>query len=263
MEYAMGIATLAQSLRDVGSGSLPLIVIVPANGAFYGAHANEDCCTQSATEGGADAPVVLTAEVSALLRASNARVICVPRYIVEGFSVEEQAGLPRLGTEVWAKLWLWTFTEWDTIIYADADTLFLQPLSRILRHPSLSPRSMLAGDLVAFGEYSQGSVLVIRPSLATFAALRTLLQPTRPGPLLSFPHAEQDGLNLFFASAKHRLPAEWLCASTLSTRCVAVDFAGGTKPWQRGSGGEKEEGGGRSAAHALWQHTWARARARA
>jgi hypothetical protein len=246
-QYARGIAALAQSLRETSGDSMfEIVVIVPVLSLR-----NIDSTDNNSIQMGSG--MYFTAEVRALLAVANATPILVPRALMFTNTTDAEVGLPRLGARVWSKLYLWTLTQFDVIVYVDADSIFLQPLSLILS--VVESARMEPGDLAAVGEYSQGSLLVIRPSLACFAAMKMTLQLGRRslGPGLSFPLAEQDYLNMFFASAKHVIDSTWLCGvkefligtHTATEPCVVYDFSG-QKPWQFPDGDAPQ-----------WERLWA------
>lgn len=95
------------------------------------------------------------------------------------------------------KLRAWELTEFDKIVFMDADTVAIRPLERLFDYPAFSAAPNLYAQLDDFHRINSG-VLVIEPSQATFEKMLTALDA--PGAF--WPRTDQTFLESYFGSVQ-------------------------------------------------------------
>lgn len=113
----------------------------------------------------------------------------------------KQLLFPRFGS-VFAKLRAWELTEFDKMVWLDADTVVLHNVDELFTRPEISA----APDFLVPDQFNSG-VMVLEPSHATFARMMDALAATQ-----SYDGGDQGFLNDFFGdwyagSGDHRLPS--------------------------------------------------------
>jgi alpha-N-acetylglucosamine transferase len=143
---------------------------------------------------------------------------------------------PRFHTPLdnFAKLRLWQMTEYERIVFLDADTLVLKNIDRLFGWPEFSAAPNVYENLADFRRLNSG-VFVARPDEATFTAMLEMLD--RPGAfwrrtdqtfLESF-FPEWHGLPVFFNMLQYvwfNLPDLW------DWKSIAVLHYQYEKPWE-------------------------------
>ncbi len=129
----------------------------------------------------------------------------------QGWSVREVAPLPAPNDGkdvlfprfdgVFTKLRAWELTDFDKVVFLDADTLVLQNVDDLFERPEITG----APDFLMPDRFNSG-VMVLEPSAATFRRMVRALETTA-----SYDGGDQGFLNSFFAGwyampIEHRLP---------------------------------------------------------
>jgi hypothetical protein len=109
--YLPGLVVLARSLIDAGSGGLPLVVIIPTN-----------------------RPRVQDAVAGLIARLPNIKIVTKPPLPFPSSSF-----LRRFGSDVWLKLYCWTLTSYERVLYLDADEMVLSSLEHLFLAVDLAP----------------------------------------------------------------------------------------------------------------------------
>jgi alpha-N-acetylglucosamine transferase len=99
-----------------------------------------------------------------------------------------------------AKLRLWQLTDYDRVVFLDADTLVLRNIDRLFRYPEFSAAPNVYESLRDFTRLNSG-VFVGQPSEATFAAMLSRLDQ----PEAFWPRTDQTFLQSYFPQW-HGLP---------------------------------------------------------
>jgi hypothetical protein len=134
-DYLPGLLVLAASLRAVGAKH-PLITLVPIND-----HKAFDADSGAASSGGAG--LAVSGATAAALASQGVEIVPVAWLnLGAGFA------LPGLGSGIWLKLHLWTLTQFQRIVYLDADTFVLRNVDELfaLRQKE-PPRAFPSGAL--------------------------------------------------------------------------------------------------------------------
>lgn len=148
---------------------------------------------------------MVTADVPERCRAALARA---------GFSLREVAPIanphpagdhlyPRFAS-VLTKLRAWELTEFDKVVFLDADTIVLHNIDDLFERPAFAA----APDFFVPDQFNSGA-MVLAPSRETFAGMLEVLASTP-----SYDGGDQGFLNRFFSNwytlpSAHRLPAEY------------------------------------------------------
>lgn len=146
-------------------------------------------------------------------------------------------GRPELDVSV-TKIYAWTLP-YDQVVYLDADTLPLKPLSDLDAEIDLG--SIAAAPDVGWPDIFNSGVFACRPDTATFEGLKDLIKTST-----SFDGSDQGLLNEFFAQAWNRLPFVYnvtLSASyqyepayrRFKSDIRVLHFIGKNKPWKPAS----------------------------
>ncbi|OQP86329.1 glycosyl transferase [Rhizobium rhizosphaerae] len=186
-DYAMGATALLHSLRQTGT---PADLVVLHTGGV---------------EPGALTP----------LAALGAQLIaCDHLPLSDGFNARHARGalhgaapftkgrkpLFHSPLDNFCKLRLWQLTEYESVIFLDADTLVLKPIDRFFAYPEFSAAPNVYQSLADFHRLNSG-VFVARPSDATFARMLARLDQ----PDAFWPRTDQTFLQSFFPDW-HGLP---------------------------------------------------------
>ncbi|TPW32696.1 glycosyltransferase [Pararhizobium mangrovi] len=99
-----------------------------------------------------------------------------------------------------AKLRLWELTEYERVVFLDADTLVLKTIDKLFAYPEFSAAPNVYESLVDFHRLNSG-VFVARPSNATYAAMLEALD----APDAFWPRTDQTFLQTYFPDW-HGLP---------------------------------------------------------
>ena len=134
--------------------------------------------------------LLVTADVSQDARA---------RLAGQGWLIREVEGIPNPHPEkgllfarfgnVFTKLQAWNLTEFDKLVFLDADTIALQNVDELFERPSFA-----AGPDYFVPDRFNSGVMVLDPSTATYEAMRTALRGSA-----SYDGGDQGFLNEFFA----------------------------------------------------------------
>lgn len=188
--YVEGVVTLAQSLRDVGSTQL-LVVLV-------GCHLNRTL-------------MVSPSMVEWMVQQPNTHVVAVE----ELPTLAPASRMPRLGSELWMKLRLWQLTKYRCLAFLDADSLVLTNIDHLLL--LCNPNALAAlrvfpasssgdGDGGSGGDGSSGGNSSCGSGVGT--------------PLLEAVLTPEKWLNFTFAGVS-TIPSEYRNAHTISGMFVA------------------------------------------
>ncbi|MFI6663142.1 glycosyltransferase family 8 protein [Streptomyces sp. NPDC050523] len=201
--FLPGVRALAASLRDVGSRHRLLVMVPP----------DLDQDTRRALEHSGCA----VHEVERLMPTDR------PDYAAERF------------TEVWTKLQVFGLTEYERVVFLDADMLLLRRMDELF-DPPLTPDTPLAAvpacqcnpNRVAtypdhwttqncpynnpHPSYFNSGLLVLQPEATTLDALRTRM---KDDDCATFAFADQDLLNQHFAGRWRPLPYTYNALKTL------------------------------------------------
>ncbi|KAK4538356.1 hypothetical protein CDCA_CDCA17G4381 [Cyanidium caldarium] len=141
----------------------------------------------------------------------------------------------RPGTEweraTFDKIRLWEFTEFDKLLFIDADAVAIAPLDELFHYDELTAAKS------GFGLFNSG-VMLLRPDRDTFAALKNCLlreewrAEYRRG--YPFPYGDQPLLNYFFQDAFEEVPAIYntTCQRNVHPRHTRIiHYNGPIKPW--------------------------------
>jgi glycogenin glucosyltransferase len=123
---------------------------------------------------------------------------------VEKISGIENDNLKAIGRpdlhDTLTKLQLWSQTQFDRILFIDADTLVLSNLDHLFDLPS-SVELAAAPDL-GFSDCFNSGVMLLKPSSSTFSELRQFASRTA-----SFDGGDQGLLNIFFGDGSRHHPS--------------------------------------------------------
>jgi alpha-N-acetylglucosamine transferase len=154
-DYALGALALARSLKAVGARA-PLLVLAPRDVDGLEALAREGCRIEP----------VATLPLSEAFRQRHDRDALHRR---SPFEKGEKPAFHR-PLDNFCKLRLWQLTEFERIVFLDADTLVVKNIDRLLTYPEFSAAPNLYETLADFRRLNSG-VFVARPDEATFAAM--------------------------------------------------------------------------------------------
>ena len=133
-----------------------------------------------------------------------------------------------------AKLRLWQLTQYERVVFLDADTLVLRSIDRLFGYPELSAAPNVYESLADFRRLNSG-VFVARPSAATFVDMLTRLDspdafwPRTDQTFLQGYFPQWHGLPVFFNMLQYvwfALPELWDWAS------ISVIHYQYEKPWE-------------------------------
>jgi UDP-sulfoquinovose synthase len=136
-----------------------------------------------------------------------------------------------------SKLFLWALTDYERVVYLDADTVVLGPIERLFELPGFAAAHNLHVRWDQLNRINSG-VLVLEPSLATLRAMfRTLLDPAS---MVTYHRTDQTFLEMFWAGRTHAIDRTYNALQYLYvTAPTAWDWAGVKvahfimqKPWQ-------------------------------
>ncbi|KAH7463993.1 hypothetical protein FOMA001_g17969 [Fusarium oxysporum f. sp. matthiolae] len=171
-EYVIAALVLAQSLKNTKT-TIPLCVLI----------VESEITERSKTE---------------LHRAFD-QVIPVEKISGIGNDNLKAIGRPDLHDTL-TKLQLWSQTQFDRILFLDADTLVLSNLEHLFDLPS-SVELAAAPDL-GFSDCFNSGVMLLKPSSSTFSELRQFASKTA-----SFDGGDQGLLNIFFGDGSRHHPS--------------------------------------------------------
>ncbi len=219
-DYATGAAALIRSVR--ATGTVADIVVLHTGGVGAGD------VVQLAALG---ARMVATD----LLPTSAAFNLAHARDRLHATAPFTKGGKPPFHTPLdnFAKLRLWQLTEYERVVFLDADTLMVRNCDKLFGYPEFCAAPNVYESLADFHRMNAG-VFVARPSDATFAAMLAALD--RPG--VFWRRTDQTFLESFFPDW-HGLPVTfnmlqyvWFAMPALwdwgSVRIVHYQYE---KPW--------------------------------
>lgn len=226
-EYTLGAAVLAHS-------------VARHSPALVGA------ATAAAASAAAAAVVVLVPDgthlsdaAAAVLRRSGCRLRRTPRAlsddewaaVCERRAAARQSLYPaRWERSTFDKLALWTLTEFDKVLYLDADTVAVQDVRGAFEYDELA--AVLPDNVTRFNS----GVMVLRPSRATYDKLREALLhehwreawPER----YPFPYGDQPLLQYFFAERFRAMDTAYNRTAKMPVRGArVVHYNAPIKPW--------------------------------
>jgi alpha-N-acetylglucosamine transferase len=219
-DYATGAAALIRSVRATGTGA-DIVVL------YTGGVAGADVARRAAL----GARMVATD----LLPTSEAFNLAHARDRLHGAAPFNKGGKPGFHTPLdnFAKLRLWQLTEYERVVFLDADTLMVRNCDKLFGYPEFCAAPNVYESLADFHRMNSG-VFVARPDEATFAAMLAALD--RPGAF--WRRTDQTFLQDFFPDW-HGLPVTynmlqyvWVAMPALwdwgSVRIVHYQYE---KPW--------------------------------
>lgn len=239
-------------VADRGPGSRCAYVTLVTN-ADYATGAAALIRSITATGTGADIVVLHTGGVSvsdtAHLRTLGARIVAIDllptsdafnlahgRDRLHGVAPFTKGGKPPFHTPLdnFAKLRLWQLTEYERVVFLDADTLMLRNCDKLFGYPEFCAAPNVYESVADFHRMNSG-VFVARPSEATFAAMLAALDV----PDAFWRRTDQTFLQSFFPDW-HGLPVTfnmlqyvWFTMPALwdwrSVRIVHYQYE---KPWE-------------------------------
>ncbi|KAI3572909.1 family 8 glycosyl transferase [Fusarium oxysporum f. sp. albedinis] len=171
-EYVLAALVLAQSLKNTKT-TIPLCVLI----------VESEVTERSKTE---------------LHRAFD-QIIPVEKISGIGNDNLKAIGRPDLHDTL-TKLQLWSQTQFDRILFLDADTLVLSNLDHLFDLPS-SVELAAAPDL-GFSDCFNSGVMLLKPCSSTFSELRQFASKTA-----SFDGGDQGLLNIFFGDGSRHHPS--------------------------------------------------------
>jgi glycogenin glucosyltransferase len=125
------------------------------------------------------------------------------------------------------KLNLWTLTQYERILYLDADTLVLSNLDHVFSLPQSI--DFAASPELGFPDCFNSGVMLLRPSTATFAELKKLADEVE-----SFDGGDQGLLNIYFGDGTYGHPMKPLLATdTEAGRTVGTHAERTAHTWYR------------------------------
>eukprot|EP00485_Elphidium_margaritaceum_P012616 CAMPEP_0202695360 /NCGR_PEP_ID=MMETSP1385-20130828/8967_1 /ASSEMBLY_ACC=CAM_ASM_000861 /TAXON_ID=933848 /ORGANISM="Elphidium margaritaceum" /LENGTH=365 /DNA_ID=CAMNT_0049351369 /DNA_START=26 /DNA_END=1123 /DNA_ORIENTATION=+ len=175
------------------------------------------------------------------------RIIRLPRIVTDTFDFGADKRMNAAGT---SKIALFNLTEYDRVLYVDADAMAVAPV------PIFFEDRFWSGNITGIAELDtkfitmKGGLLALKPNRDQYLRLLELL----PGPV-DYVNADQGFLNKAFRdewqnmSEEHRIPTEWqLCAAycvladvkpkqykslyrDMLRNALMFDFQGRSKPW--------------------------------
>ena len=189
-EFAIGARALARSIQACGAQH-PLVVMTTFRSAQV----------EALQEFGARLVDVVPPEVSAAFAARHARDQ------VHGRNPFTKGNKPAFHSPLdnFAKLRLWQLTEYDAVVFLDADTLMLQPCDRLFAYPEFAAAPNLYETLADMHRLNSG-VFTAKPSEATYAAMMARLD----APQAFWRRTDQTFLQAFFPDW-HGLPYTYNC----------------------------------------------------
>ena len=125
------------------------------------------------------------------------------------------------------KLHLWNLTEFERVLYLDADTLVLSNLDHLFSLPDSI--DFAASPELGFPDCFNSGVMLLKPSSTTFAELQKLA-----GEIESFDGGDQGLLNVYFGDGTLGHPIKHLLTSSQGGNTTrATSNAGGDRSWYR------------------------------
>lgn len=221
-DYAMGALALVRSLRL--SGTAADIVVMHTGGV--GERALEPLAALGAQLRRAD-----------LLPTSNAFNERHQRAKLHADAPFTKGNKPAFHTPLdnFAKLRLWQMTEYERVVFIDADAIVIRNIDRLFGYPEFSAAPNVYESLADFHRLNSG-VFVASPSAATFQAMLAMLD----APDAFWRRTDQTFLQTFFP-AWHGLPVffnmlqyVWFNLPELwDWRSVSVVHYQYEKPWEK------------------------------
>lgn len=129
---------------------------------------------------------------------------CIPVHTITGTSTQnlEIIGRPDLGA-TFTKLHLWNLTQYERVLYLDADTLVLNNVDHLFQLPK--EIDFAASPELGFPDCFNSGVMLLRPNEDTFEELCKFAK-TRE----SFDGGDQGLLNVFFGDGTRNHPSTFL-----------------------------------------------------
>lgn len=219
-DYATGAAALIRSVRATGTAADVVVLHTGGVGAADVARLAALGARMVATD---------------LLPTSAAFNLAHARDRLHAAAPFTKGGKPPFHTPLdnFAKLRLWQLTEYDRVVFLDADTLMVRNCDKLFGYPEFCAAPNVYESLADFHRMNAG-VFVARPSDATFAAMLAALD--RPG--VFWRRTDQTFLESYFPDW-HGLPVTfnmlqyvWFAMPALwdwgSVRIVHYQYE---KPW--------------------------------
>jgi glycogenin glucosyltransferase len=140
------------------------------------------------------------------------KILVVPS--ISGISTAnlQLIGRPDLHTTL-TKLNLWTLSQYDRILYLDADTLVLSNLDHLF--PLLNHVSFAASPELGFPDCFNSGVMLLKPNLNTFNDLNKIANDIE-----SFDGGDQGILNFYFSDGTRGHPMKQLLAKEENIGCA-------------------------------------------
>ena len=183
-EFLLGVRCLARSLARTGTPH-PLVCMVPASLLTQALRALGGVRVDVRSV----APLPLSPNFEQ--RHSN-EVIEIAKPMTRGTKPAFHSKLLNF-----LKLRAWELTEFDKIVFLDADTVAIRPLERLFDYPAFSAAPNLYARLDDFHRINSG-VLVLEPSEATFEKMLSALDA--PGAF--WPRTDQTFLESYFGNVQ-------------------------------------------------------------
>lgn len=158
----------------------------------------------------------------------------IPVPIISGTAPDNLQLLGRLElNETFTKINLWKQTQFNKIVYFDADILPIVPPDELFEVDA----AFAASPDIGWPDCFNSGVMLLKPSQETYEELHRLVQSGQ-----SFDGADQGLLNTHFEGKWHRLPFTYNCTPSASyqytpayrhfgSKVSVVHFIGSNKPW--------------------------------
>ncbi|KAK4533474.1 hypothetical protein CCYA_CCYA17G4356 [Cyanidiococcus yangmingshanensis] len=235
-EYVLGAVVLASSLQRFHNG-IPMICLVVSSAVDKW---HREILSRAGWEVRSCSNFLSDLEWQGFLGSRDLANRDLKRY-TECHRVGYMAGMrqprklndPRIQWErsTFDKLSIWELTEFEKVLFLDADALVLGPLHELFQYEEM------AAARSGYGLFNSG-VMVIRPDPHTYQALRNCLlgeewrsRYTRGYP---FPYGDQPLLNYFFEDTFIEMPTVYntTCQRRIrGGRTRVVHYNGMVKPW--------------------------------
>lgn len=154
-EYVIGAIALARSLRSV-EATAPLIVMVVPGSCEYEPLIQEGCIVK----------VLAAPDFSAAFKERHAR------QSIHTLAPFDKGNKPAFHNPLnnFCKLNLWTFTDYDKLVFLDADTLVIKNIDSLFSFPEFSAAPNVYDSLDGFHRLNSG-VFTAKPSLDTYRSM--------------------------------------------------------------------------------------------
>lgn len=219
-DYALGALALLRSLRTTGS-EVPLLVLAPAECDGLGRLA-------------AEGAQILPTELPQLSDGFRARHSRARQHAAAPFTRGEKPAFhdPLMN---FVKLKVWELEGFDTVVFVDADAIFLKNCDRLFAYPEFSAAPNVYDGLDGFHRLNSG-VFVARPDRGTYQAMLARLDA--PGAFWA--RTDQTFLESFFPDW-HGLPYTYNVLQYVFFRlpdlwrwpAIRILHYQYEKPWQR------------------------------